>query len=200
MTGIELSKNSREVTWSPKQPQQQPEADNEDSYRDEGWRQRLNITMATLGKGVSKTEEQIVEVETLNADHTALRIPLVNMVSSHQNTILTKATFSDLATVSFRLISGDGPIYLSGCVEENLDDDSDSLSSWSDDDSDDASEDDDSDDSTSEADIEPKDSGKAGCKRKFPKSKDQKKGGKVAKGKRRVTALGLPFPISSQCS
>ena len=45
------------------------------------------MLQATLGKGVAKGEENIVEVQTLDKDGKLIRIPIINMIAGVTNTV-----------------------------------------------------------------------------------------------------------------
>lgn len=60
----------------------------------------LRVLQATLGKGVPKNEENIVEVETLDKDGKLIQIPIINMIAGVTNTVstLSLAVVGRLAT------------------------------------------------------------------------------------------------------
>ena len=47
----------------------------------------MYVLQATLGKGVAKGEENIVEVQTLDKDGKLIRIPIINMIAGVTNTV-----------------------------------------------------------------------------------------------------------------
>ncbi|KAL8565965.1 hypothetical protein ACOMHN_054950 [Nucella lapillus] len=109
--GVELTEESPEVDWNMR------EDDDEETGPDRDYMvNELLVKMATLGQGLTKDQEQIVEVETTDADEKMIKIPVINMVAGKNSMVNLDLEFFDRYKVTFRLISGSGPVYLSGCV------------------------------------------------------------------------------------
>lgn len=176
--GVELTSEKSEEVWSFK-VEENDETDSKDEEPDHDYMSHeLFVKMATLGKGTEKGEEHVVQVETADKDGKMLKIPIINMVAGVNNTVCVNADFTDKHTVTFRLIEGSGPIYLSGtCLQEypreNVDDSQDEsmftgaeTTATDEDEDDDESEDESDEESDEEMEMEKGKKGKAGVKRK----------------------------------
>ena len=72
----------------------------------------LQVKLATLDPSVESNEVHLVEVETTNILDRKVKQPWVKMVGGVDNTVSVGVSFN--SKVTFRLLRGKGPVYLSG--------------------------------------------------------------------------------------
>ena len=79
---------------------------------DDDYVHTLQVKLATLAPSVESNEVHLVEVETTNILDRKVKQPWVKMVGGVDNTVSVGVSFN--SKVTFRLLRGKGPVYLSG--------------------------------------------------------------------------------------
>ena len=83
-----------------------------DAPNDDAYVHSLQVKLATLGPRVESNEVHLVEVETSNISDKTVKQPWIKMVAGMDNTMSIGVSFN--SKVTFRLVRGQGPVYLSG--------------------------------------------------------------------------------------
>ena len=83
-----------------------------DAPNDDAYVHSLQVKLATLGPRVESNEVHLVEVETTNISAKTVKQPWIKMVAGTDHTVPICVSFN--SKVTFRLVRGKGPVYLSG--------------------------------------------------------------------------------------
>ena len=79
---------------------------------DDDYVHSLQVKLATLAPSVESNEVHLVEVETTNIFDRKVKQPWIKLVGGVDNTVSVGVSFN--SKVTFRLLRGKGPVYLSG--------------------------------------------------------------------------------------
>jgi len=111
MWGIELTKDKPESVWMPK-----PEDEDEQTPR-----HTLYLHRCLLGKDAKQKERNVVEAVTTNIDGSEVSSPILSLTLGRNDQSKLGLSFGSpdedqerLDPVTFRLISGTGPVHLIG--------------------------------------------------------------------------------------
>ncbi|KAK6191952.1 hypothetical protein SNE40_003520 [Patella caerulea] len=101
--GCELSKERQSVTWSIQ------EEDEDTDFM----QHTLFIKHAVLGAQAVKDEVNIVQVQTKNYDNEEIKQPFISLTRGESSMCYLDVSFTDKFPVTFTLVDGSGPIYIS---------------------------------------------------------------------------------------
>ena len=115
--GCELNKEKIAATWTFGAAEE--EGDDTDFLV-----HTLYLRHAVVGAGAAKDERNIIQVETKNFQGEEVKLPIGVLVANQKDSCMFDLNFGHDIPVTFRLIEGNGPIFLTGqhAVEWPLDD------------------------------------------------------------------------------
>lgn len=116
--GVELSEKKKEVVWDPEKE------DEEDDLDTSGLTHFLFLKQAVLGKNAKDGERNLVEITAEDFDGNSISLPLLSLKMG-----LNESTVLDIGAsppISLKLVSGSGPVCLTGqhaleMTEDDLD-------------------------------------------------------------------------------